>query len=79
MMATTQEIFDTYDKLFAQEGWKDLVADFTQRKIDIAVHLLNSDSDEKELYKAKGICFVYDYIINLENTMEAAKQHVADE
>lgn len=73
-----QKVFDIYDKLFATEGWKDLVADFNQRKVDIALHLVNSDSDEKELYKAKGICHVYNYIINLENTMESSKKLMAD-
>jgi hypothetical protein len=76
---TPQEMFNVYDQLFAQEGWKDLVADFTQRKIEMATHLLNSNAGEIELYRAQGRYQIYDYIINLENTMDAAKQHMAEE
>jgi hypothetical protein len=76
---TPQEIFDVYDKLFAQEAWKDLVLDFKQRQIELGQRLLQASVDDKELYRAQGQASIYNYIISLENTMEAAKQHVAEE
>jgi hypothetical protein len=76
---TPQEIFDIYDKLFAQEAWKDLVKDFQQRQIELGTRLLQPSTEEKDMYRAQGQASVYNYIINLENTMETAKQQVAEE
>jgi hypothetical protein len=74
-----QQIFDMYDRLFAEPAWKDMVEDFKQRVLDSSRALLSHSATEAEMHRTQGGANVYNYIITLEDTMDAAKKHVAEE
>lgn len=72
------KIFDIYERLFAEEGWKELVDDLKEKLAMQNTNLVNIASSERDLYKAKGINFAWGYIINLEENLAKAKK-LADE
>lgn len=69
------QLIDKYERLFAEEGWKELVGDLTERQRQLKDRLVVDTSlTEKTLGIAQGQNSVYDFIINLESTIDAVKK-----
>lgn len=67
-------VFDIYERLFAEEGWKELVGDLKDRISSTKDQIFAGQTNERDLYKAKGIIQAWSYIVNLEQLMESAKR-----
>jgi hypothetical protein len=71
--------FDLYERLFAEEGWKELVEDFKERQLRLANHLISdARATDKDMYQAQGMNNVYTYVITLEAIMETAKRQALE-
>lgn len=72
-------LIDMYERLFAEEAWKELIGDVKARKESVKETLV-SDSriTEKQLYIAQGQVSVWDYLITLENTIEQVKAQASE-
>lgn len=69
-------LIDKYERLFAEEGWKELVEDIKERQRQLKERLVvDSAATERTLYIAQGQNSVYEYVINLESTIEAVKKN----
>lgn len=69
-------LIDKYERLFAEEGWKELVLDFGERQRNLKDILVQDlTATEKTLYISQGQNSVYDFVINLEATVAAIKQN----
>lgn len=69
------KLIDKYERLFAEEGWKELVSDFKDRMSQLKdLIIVDTSLTEPKLKYLQGQHFVYDYIINLERTVETIKQ-----
>jgi len=66
-------VFDIYEKMFATPGWKDFVDDIKNKQNNLKDQLLNV-IDPTALYRIQGANHVYNYIVELERAMEAAKK-----
>lgn len=74
------KIFDMYERLFAEQGWRELVEDFKERQARLGPKILNDmKSGEKELAFCQGQNNIYNYIINLEEVLAKAKLQAAEE
>ena len=67
------KVVDMYERLFAEEGWKDLIKDLSERIETYKNTLILNPSGERDLYYVKGFIAACRYIIELENMMETAK------
>lgn len=69
------KLIDKYERLFAEEGWRELLADMTERQRQLKDRLVVDTSiTDRTLGIAQGQNSVYDFLINLEATIEAVKQ-----
>jgi hypothetical protein len=68
------KILDMYDRLFAEEGWKELMKDLTERNDMYMRQLIHNPSGEKDLYYVKGYIAANQYLTTLESSLETAKQ-----
>lgn len=68
------KIIDIYERMFAEEGWKELVGDLKERREHLKNQLITPSATDKDLYTIKGMCYAYGYIIELESMMETAKK-----
>ena len=67
-------IFNMYEKMFAEPGWRELVEDLSERRDRLGTTLINDlRATERELAIAQGANNVYNYIINLEEILAKAK------
>lgn len=68
-------LIDQYERLFAEAGWKELVADLKEKR-DILKEttVLDRKLTERDLAFNQGVISQYDYIISLENIVDALKQ-----
>jgi hypothetical protein len=71
-------LFDQYERLFAEPGWKDLLGDLKAKQEALLPQLLKQSSNEKDLWVAKGMNFIINYLLNLESTMDSAKAYATD-
>lgn len=63
-----------YERLFAEQGWKELVEDCREKREQVKETLVSSSKiTERELYIAQGQVSIWDYITSLERTVEQVK------
>lgn len=67
-------LIDKYERLFAEEGWKELVSDLNEKRGQLASNLLNSASKIEEVFFQRGLAAGYQYVLGLEGTVERIKQ-----
>lgn len=73
------KLIDKYERLFAEDGWKEIVAEMQDRRTQLKELLLvDLKTNKRTLCMAQGAAQVYDFIINLESTVEAVKQSQKD-
>jgi len=70
-------ILDKYERLFAEEAWKDLVEDIKERCENYKQSLVMNPSGERDLYFVKGYVSAMGYIIELENMIAQARNQSA--
>lgn len=68
------KLIDKYERLFAEEGWKEVVETMKerQRQLEKTV-LVDSSIDLHKIGIAQGQNAVYDFLITLEATIAAVK------
>lgn len=69
------QLIDKYERLFAEEGWKELVEDFKERRRTTAERLLSGSDTFDRIQFARGQNSVWTYIVELEAIVESAKQN----
>lgn len=73
-MSTQAELIDKYERLFAEEGWKELVGDLTEKRTNLANNLINSASKIEEVFFQRGLAAGYQYVLGLESQVEYIKK-----
>lgn len=80
LSAENAKMFDIYERLFAEPGWKELVEDLSERRARLGPTLLSDlRATEKELAFAQGQNNIYNYIINLEDILAKAKAQAQED
>jgi len=64
----TQQYYDAYFSLFRQQGWKQLLNDFSGNVGQI--NSVEAAKDADDMFFRKGQLNILGYLINLENIME---------
>ena len=78
----TQQYYDTYFSLFINDGWKQLVEEFTSNVIQI--NSVEATKDADDMFFRKGQLNILTYLLNLEtivntNYEEANKASIEDD
>lgn len=73
MTTDHSKLIDQYEILFAQSGWRELVDDLTNKRIQMAQTLLESRSDIDQVSFTRGIAAGYQYVIGLEEFIKQYK------
>lgn len=74
------KLLDTYDRLFAEAGWKELVEDLKGKRETVKEIAVTSTSlTERQLGIIQGQVSVWDYIISLENLIEQIRANQKEE
>ena len=74
MITDPTKLIDTYEHLFAEPGWKELVEDLNQKREDLKSTLLDSSMTFEQVQFYRGLAAGYRYITSLESMVEQAKQ-----
>lgn len=70
------KLIDKYERLFAEDGWKELVEDLKERQRQLKeILIVDTSATERTLFIAQGQNSVYEYVITLESTIEAVKKN----
>lgn len=74
------KLLDNYDRLFAEQGWKELVADFkAKREMVKEMAVTSTRLTDRELGIIQGQVSVWDYVITLENLIEQIRENQKDD
>lgn len=73
MTQEESKLIDQYEVLFAQSGWKELVNDLSNKRLQMAQSLMEARSDISEVSFTRGIAAGYQYVIGLENFISQYK------
>lgn len=67
---------ERYEETFGTEGWKEFVEDITEKSKTLFPQLMNRGTTEADLNIAKGMHYVYQYIVGLEQTVAGLRDHL---
>lgn len=73
------KIFDSYDQMFATEGWKMHVDEIKQNQQSIFPQLMSTASSLENLHFLKGRNDAYNAILGLQNLMENVKKNLEEQ
>lgn len=73
MTVEESKLIDTYEILFAQTGWKELVNDLSSKRLQMAQGLMEARSDIDQVNFTRGLAAGYQYIIGLEEFIRQYK------
>lgn len=73
-MIEQSKLVDIYEHLFAEAGWKEIVADLLEKREHIKNAMADSTWGYDQIQFYRGLMAGYKYITELEGTVELAKQ-----
>ena len=77
MTPELETYFDNYNELFNHEGFKQLVQELSSNATQLAD--IQTVKDQDDLYYRKGQVAAFATVINLQGTIEAAREQAEDQ
>lgn len=68
------KVFDAYDRMFATDGWRELVSEIKQNQDALKHIILAPESTRDTLWFCKGRNDVYKFLLGLQSLMEQARK-----